>query len=96
MDYIQKTGKAFNSTGGWQQASVSANTLLKVTELWLETQTDITARYARDIKNSLTTHVMPILGHIPITDITPVMAINAIRPLSEQGKSETVSRVCSR
>jgi len=70
-----------------EQASISANTLLKVTELWLETQTDITARYARDIKNSLTTHVMPVLGHIPITDITPVMAINAIRPLSEQGKS---------
>ena len=43
-----------------EQASVAANTLRKVTELWLETQTDITARYARDIKNSLTTHVMPI------------------------------------
>ncbi|MBL6816170.1 MAG: tyrosine-type recombinase/integrase [Pseudomonadales bacterium] len=79
-----------------EQASVAANTLRKVTELWLETRTDITARYARDIKSSLTTHVMPSLGHIPITDITPVMAINAIRPLAEQGKSETVSRVCSR
>ena len=79
-----------------EQASATANTLLKVTALWLDTRTDITARYARDIKSSLTTHVMPALGHIPIAEITPIMAIDALRPLADQGKSETVSRVCSR
>ena len=79
-----------------EQASASANTFLKVCELWLDTQTDITDRYARDIKSSLTTHVMPTLGNVPIADITPVMAIDALRPLAAQGKNETVSRVCSR
>ena len=79
-----------------ERASASANTLLKVAELWLDTRTDITPRYARDIKSSLNTHVMPAIGHLPIADITPVMAIDAIRPLADQGKNETVSRVCSR
>ena len=39
---------------------------------------------------------MPSLGHIPIAEITPIMAIDALRPLADQGESETVSRVFSR
>ena len=79
-----------------EKAEASANTLLKVMELWLETRTGITPRYLRDIESSLNTHVMPTLGSVPIADINPVMAIDAIRPLADKGKHETLSRVCSR
>ena len=79
-----------------EKAKASTNTLLKVMKLWLETRTGITPRYLRDIESSLMTHVIPTLGSVPIADIDPVMAINAIRPLADKGKHETVSRVCSR
>ena len=74
----------------------SEKTLSRVTEMWLETRSDITPRYKRDIRSSLVAHIMPKLGEIPINELKPLMAIDALRPLSNQGKHETVSRICAR
>ena len=79
-----------------EAVQASSNTLQKVMEAWLATRAEISPRYARDIKSSLMTHVMPVLGDVAVGEITPVMAIDEIKPLVTQGKLETVSRICAR
>ncbi|GAL13913.1 phage integrase [Vibrio astriarenae] len=75
----------------------SANTLESVAIEWLDKKRkQITADHATDILRSLEIHAFPVLGNVPVTDITAPRAIEALRPLEAQGKLETVKRVVQR
>ncbi len=40
----------------------------------------------------LNNHLFPHLGAYPIENITPPLLINAVKPLYEQGKNDTMHR----
>jgi integrase len=77
--------------------SATGNTLKHVSAQWLEIKkTKVTAEHAQDSWRSLELHIFPTLGRVPIHKITPIKAIDAIRPLAAKGSLETVKRICQR
>jgi len=77
--------------------AVSNNTLEKISLKWFEIKKpQVTAGYAENIWNSLSTHIFTGLGDHAITDITAPLVIDQLNPLAAKGSLETVKRVCQR
>lgn len=73
------------------------NTLESIAAKWLETKKgSISEDHAKDTWRSLTLHVFPQLGKIPIHKITAVKAIETIQVVALKGSLETVKRLCQR
>jgi integrase len=48
----------------------------------------------KTISSTLTNHIFPIIGKIPITAITAPQVITALRPIEAKGNLEVIARVC--
>jgi integrase len=74
-----------------------SNTLEHIATKWLETKKGhISTDHANDTWRSLTLHVFPQLGKVPIHKITAVKAIETIQTVALKGSLETVKRLCQR
>ena len=74
-----------------------SNTLEHIAAKWLETKNgNVSADHANDSWRSLTLHIFPQLGKIPIHKITAIKAIETIEVVALKGSLETVKRLCQR
>jgi len=74
-----------------------AQTLEHVAARWFEVKkSKVTPAYADDIWRSLTLHLFPSLGKLPISKITAPKAIKALEPIAAKGNLETIKRLCQR
>jgi len=79
------------------RTQLASITLEKVFEEWLEIERKkLTVKYVKDIEGSLRSHVLPILGNLPVAELTAVEAIETLRPLAAKGTLEMVKRICQR
>jgi integrase len=77
--------------------SASATTFEAVARDWHSRNTPSwTERHACDVLTSLERDVFPILGSLPITDITPPMVLNILRTIEARPAIETARRVRQR
>ena len=53
------------------------------------------AKHAQNWKNSLVKHVLPVIGHVPISEVSTDMIIKALEPIWVS-KAETASRIRQR
>ncbi|HDM8239162.1 integrase arm-type DNA-binding domain-containing protein [Vibrio parahaemolyticus] len=73
------------------------STLESITHLWLYVKRDsVSETHVHDIQRSLELHVLPSLGQVPISDITPQLAIQTLKPLERKGNLEVLRRLCQR
>ncbi|MCG6202867.1 tyrosine-type recombinase/integrase [Psychromonas antarctica] len=74
---------------------IHKNTFACVVESWLTLkESEVKASTLKTINTTLTNHVLPHLGKLPITAITAPIAIKALRPIEAKGNLEVVSRAC--
>ncbi|MCG9702749.1 tyrosine-type recombinase/integrase [Vibrio natriegens] len=74
-----------------------SSTLESVMHLWLEVKRGaVSDDHVNDIQRSLELHVLPSLGPLPITELTPQLAIQTLRPLERKGNLEALRRLCQR
>ena len=74
-----------------------AQTLEHVAARWFEVKkSKVTPAYAEDIWRSLTLHIFPRLGKLPISKLTAPETINALKPIAAKGNLETIKRLCQR
>ncbi len=72
-----------------------SNTLQLVFEDWFEVKrTSIKEETAKKLKQRLDKYLLQPLGKFPIGEITAPQTIKVIQPVANQGKLETVGRVC--
>lgn len=72
-----------------------SNTLQAVFADWLEVKkTSIKEQTAKKLKQRIEKYLLPDLGKFPLGDITAPQAIKTIKPIANQGKLETVGRLC--
>lgn len=77
--------------------AATEHTFENISTAWFELKKDsVTSAYAEDIWRSLTLHVFPDLGKIPISAITAPKVITLLRPLETKGSLETVKRLTQR
>lgn len=77
--------------------AATEHTFENISTAWFELKKDsVTSAYAEDIWRSLTLHVFPVLGKIPISAITAPKVITLLRPLETKGSLETVKRLTQR
>ncbi|MCB1668015.1 MAG: tyrosine-type recombinase/integrase [Pseudomonadales bacterium] len=72
-----------------------ANTFQVVAERWLKLKRpNVSDTYYKKIDDRLSKYVFPKLGNIPVHKITAVDAIQVIMPVADEGKLETVKKLC--
>ncbi|MGR5537080.1 tyrosine-type recombinase/integrase [Vibrio campbellii] len=71
----------------------ACNTVKKIAEMWLETASSrVVKKTAEGYRQKLNLHILPKIGDVPIHDVRAAMWIDAMRPLENKGKLETVIR----
>lgn len=79
------------------QEEAHSQTLENVAMRWFEAKkSKVTSAYAEDIWRSLTLHVFPQLGKLPIHKITAPKVIEVLTPIAAKGNLETIKRLCQR
>ncbi|WP_219349768.1 integrase arm-type DNA-binding domain-containing protein [Psychromonas sp. CD1] len=77
------------------QQAILTNTLQVVFDDWLAVkQTSIKALTAKKLKQRIDKYLLPELGKLLIGEITAPQAIKVLKPIANQGKFETVGRLC--
>lgn len=79
-----------------EQVNKLDRTFGKMAVNWFEQrkqQADFSERTAKDTWALFERHILPNFAQYPITEITPLIAINALKPLEKDGKLETVRKV---
>ncbi|MEZ9172173.1 integrase domain-containing protein [Vibrio cyclitrophicus] len=72
-----------------------SNTLQSVFDDWLEVKkTSVKEQTAKKLEQRIEKYLLPDLGKLPLGDITAPQAIKTIKPIANQGKLETVGRLC--
>ncbi|KFA94929.1 tyrosine-type recombinase/integrase [Vibrio sp. ER1A] len=72
-------------------------TLENVAKEWLLVkQSHVSESHSHDILRSLELHIFPYLGSVPVSELTPPLVIQTLRPLERKGHLEAVRRVCQR
>ncbi|MEZ8602932.1 integrase domain-containing protein [Vibrio splendidus] len=72
-----------------------ANTLQSVFDDWIEVKrTSVKEQTAKKLKQRIEKYLLPDLGKFPLGDITAPQAIKTIKSIANQGKLETVGRLC--
>lgn len=81
-----------------RQQDEQKNTFEKVAGDWfkLKSSSKIKAETLKDIWRSLELHVIPYVGKIAITEIKARDFIEALEPVKQQGKLESIRRICQR
>ena len=74
------------------------NTFYAMAEKWFKFKTEqgLEEQTLKKAWRSLENHVFPYIKDIPINQVTAIKAINALQPLNNNNKYETVKRVCRR
>ncbi|OCG33549.1 hypothetical protein A9G29_03915 [Gilliamella sp. Fer2-1] len=74
------------------------NTFYAMAERWLKFKTEqgLEEQTLKKAWRSLENHVFPYIKDIPINQVTAIKAINALQPLNNNNKYETVKRGCRR
>ncbi|MFA6698979.1 MAG: integrase arm-type DNA-binding domain-containing protein [Thiomicrospira sp.] len=63
-------------------------------ELWFEhASRDFTDEYAKDIRERIEAHLLPLLGVLPVEDIKPADMIRALKVIEAKGRIETLKRI---
>ncbi|HAS02865.1 tyrosine-type recombinase/integrase [Pasteurella multocida] len=82
-----------------QQAQAQADklnrTFEKMAKAWFEDRkikANFSERTAKDTWALFERHLLPHFANYPISEITPLIAINALKPLEKEGKLETVKK----
>ncbi len=91
--------KDYEQQQSQQQANALNNTFEKVALNWFEDRKlkpDFSERTAQDTWKRFNRHILPTLGNYPIQEITPLMAINALKPLELAGKYTELSKVVTK
>jgi integrase len=71
------------------------NTFEHVAEKWLKLKEEsVSHSYQKKINSRLELHVLPRIGKIPLHKINAVNTIDALQPLANQGKMETINNIC--
>lgn len=68
-----------------------STTLEEVADQWLKRQT-WRSNYREKVGGRLHRHIFPLLGHLPIAQITPPELLEALRRIEEKGTIETARR----
>ena len=72
-----------------------SNTLQSVFDDWIEVKrTSVKEQTVKKLKQRIEKYLLPDLGKCPLSDITAPQAIKTIKPIANQGKLETVGRLC--
>lgn len=80
-----------------QRGEANKNTLERVAHSWFQVKkSKVTNDYGEDIYRSLTLHIFPMLGTVPINEIKAITTIETLRPIAAKGSLETVKRLCQR
>ena len=78
-----------------QKQAIINNTFLSVVGSWLKLkESEVQPSTLKTINTTLTNHVLPHLGKLPITVITAPIAIKALRPIEAKGNLEVIARAC--
>jgi len=78
-----------------KKADAYSNTLENVATKWLKLKEEkVSDSYYKKISNRLNKYILPKLGKIPIHKVDAVMAIDVFTPLADEGKLETVKKLC--
>ncbi|OCG24714.1 integrase [Gilliamella sp. wkB108] len=74
------------------------NTFYSMAERWFKFKTEqgLEEKTLKKAWRSLEIHVFPYIKNIPINQVTAIKTINALQPLNNNNKYETVKRVCRR
>ncbi|OTQ01900.1 integrase [Gilliamella apicola] len=74
------------------------NTFYAMAEKWFKFKTEqgLEEQTLKKAWRSLENHFFPYIKDIPIKQVTAIKAINALQPLNNNNKYETVKRVCRR
>ncbi|MGR6980307.1 tyrosine-type recombinase/integrase [Testudinibacter sp. P27/CKL/0425] len=78
------------------QAERLDRTFSRLAKDWFEDRkqkANYSERTAKDTWAIFERHILPALGNYPISEITPLIAINAFKPLEKAGKLETVKKI---
>jgi integrase len=74
---------------------IHKNTFASVVDSWLTLkESEVQASTLKTINTTLTNHVLPHLGKLPVTAITAPIAIKALRPIEAKGNLEVIARAC--
>lgn len=78
--------------------AVKANTLAKVAADWLEIKLsqDLSENTIKQINRMLNVYLLPSMGAVPVTMITPRRVIEAMETLKATGRLETIHRAVQR
>lgn len=92
-----KDPKTYRDQSIQQEQLRLTSTLESIMHLWLDVKRDsVSEGHVHDIQRSLELHVLPSLGQVPISDITPQLAIQTLKPLERKGNLEALRRLCQR
>lgn len=88
----------FRSEQQAKKAEESANTFRRIAELWfsLKRSQNLAEGTLNDIWRSLEKYVLPEVGSRPVTELTARTFIEILKPISAQGKADTVRRLAQR
>jgi len=74
---------------------IHKNTFDVVVQEWLVLKkSEVQESTFKTIETTLTNHIIPHLGSLPITAITAPIAIKALRPIEAKGNLEVIARAC--
>lgn len=79
-----------------EKAANLHRTFAKMAEQWFEdrkTKANFSERTAKDTWALFERHLLKMFGDYPLEQITPLIAINALKPLEKAGKLETVRKL---
>nr|WP_239408912.1 integrase [Aggregatibacter actinomycetemcomitans] len=71
------------------------NTYEAVAWAWFEyrkTKKNFSENYQKDVKSLIERNLLPHFGHLPITQITALMALKAFKPYQDEGHLEKLKR----
>lgn len=78
-----------------EKERIHKNTFASVVTNWLALkESEVQAGTLKTITTTLTNHILPHLGTLPITAITAPIAIKALRPIEAKGNLEVIARAC--
>lgn len=76
------------------KAAAADNTFERVAEHWFSRQkAGWTQGHARTVRGRLDRHIIPFVGSLPISEITPIVLLPVLRRVEAQGKHESAKRV---
>ncbi len=95
--HVRKEKKKANIAKAEAAKAVQKNSFEFLAMEWIEQQKDRWSHnHASAVLDSLRNNAFPVLGDEPVTEITPPMILQVIRPIEKRGSLEIASKVLQR